>query len=383
MNERNDIHFIISKYFNVVESGSQDNYVEYVILSNKYELEVAFNKLYDELIEREYYPLMHEVNGVKVIKVFNLGTRRNLRRSTKYLPVALFIATLASAILTGYFIVNDYLNRLHVMIKISISSWNIYYETFLFTTCVLVPLLAHEFGHWSVARRYKVPTSYPLLIPAPLISPLGTFGAIVEMKFFPKNLIGLMMLGISGPLLGFITSYALFVVNYLLSPRIPLGIAQRALSEGIAEPLSIAPLSASLIISALSSLLNEKYVVFISPATFASLIMLIIHFMNLLPIGQLDGGHIIRGITSIKTHSTISHITALIVITLSLIYFLRLNANVLWIAFFALIALLLTGLRPHIGSANMLSNYVPKGIKVIVLTTYITLLILTMPVPLL
>jgi len=381
LNETNEIYFIVSNYFNVVESGVQDNYVEYVVLSSKYEVEVAFNKLYDELIEREYYPLIYEVNGVKVIKIFNLGAGRIRKPSLQYLPLALFIATLASTILTGYFIVSDYINRLYVMIKVPIGNWGIYYETSLFTICVLIPLLAHEFGHWFVAKRYRVPTSYPLLIPAPLVSPLGTFGAIVEMRFFPKNLIGLMMLGISGPLLGFITSYALFVINYLLSPRIPLDIAQMALSEGIAEPLGIAPLSALLTMSAFNNSLNEKYVVFISPAAFASLIMLIIHFMNLLPIGQLDGGHIIRSITSIKMHSAISHITALTVIILSLIYFLRLNVNILWMAFFALIALLLTGLRPHIGAANMLSNYVPKNIKAIVLIIYIILLILTVPIP--
>jgi len=382
-NESNDkdiIHRSVEKYFQVVETLDSEEFIEYSVIASKNDINESFNKLYDELIAMNYYPLLYRVNDITVLRVVR-GLRRRIATSLK-LSIIFFVATLASVALTGYYVALDFYSRLSAL-GIAPHEYNVtsvIFNSILFVLCVLAPLLIHEVGHWIVSRRYNIPASYPLLIPAPLISPLGTFGALIEMRFLPKSLVELTLMGVSGPLFGVLLALAMFTLSYVLSPKISLDVAFTALNEGIIEPLSIAPFSIYVVTLMFRSIGGASEVTLLNPAAFASLIMLLIHFANLLPIGQLDGGHVIRGLTSIKTHSFISFATSSVAILAAVLSTRFLGGWLLWLGVFAILALILSGMRPHIGSANTLCE-LPKGFKVRILIIYLLLLMLTTPIP--
>ncbi|MCS7107976.1 MAG: hypothetical protein RMH77_03960 [Sulfolobales archaeon] len=370
---------IISKFFKVIESFRNNAFTEYVIISSKEDVSKSFNELYDELVAMNYYPILYNAGNITVLRVIDGGKSR---LNTYKLSSILFGLTVISVLITGYFISVSFFNNLGSIVGSKVVQGRIIYEMSLFTLSVLIPLMMHEIGHILVVRKSHIPASYPIFIPAPLISPLGTFGAIVRMEFLPKNLTLLLKLGISGPLLGFITSLIMFSINYLLSPKLPMGVVEAALSEGLLRYVEVVPISAYFIMGLIRSLSTSEFVTILNPAAYASLIMILIHFINLLPIGQLDGGHVIRGVTSVKTHSMISIITALLMVIFSLTSIMFFSGALIWLGIFSILALFLSGFKPHIGVANMLETSVPMNMKFGVTTTYLLLLILSAPLPL-
>ncbi|MEM1982273.1 MAG: site-2 protease family protein [Sulfolobales archaeon] len=368
---------IINKFFSVIESFRNNTFTEYVVISSKEDMEKSFSKLYDELVVMNYYPILYNTGDVTVLRVINGGKARlNVYR----LSSILFGLTLISVLITGYFISLNFCNNLSLLGS-RVAQSRIIYEMSLFALSVLIPLIMHEVGHLLIVKESNIPASYPIFIPAPIISPLGTFGAIVRMEFLPKNLTALLRLGISGPLMGFITSLIIFSISYSLSPRIPIEVAQAALSEGLLGYIEIVPVSVYLIMNLIEMLSDGRFVTVLNPAAYASLIMILIHFINLLPIGQLDGGHVIRGVTSVKTHSMISLVTVLIMVIFSLMSTLFLNGALVWLGVFSILALFLSGFKPHIGVANMLETSAPISIKTRILIIYFLILTLSTPLP--
>lgn len=369
----------ISKFFNVVESFRNETFIEYVVISSKGDMSTSFNELYDELVRQGYYPILYKAGEVTVLRIIN---GRKSRTNMYRVPSILFSLTLFSVLITGYFVSKNFCSNLNMLVGGGVSQSSIIYEMVLFTLSVLFPLTMHELGHLIMVRKSNIPASYPVFIPAPFISPLGTFGAIVKMEFLPKNLTSLLKLGISGPLFGFITSLALFTINYLLSPKLSVETVLTALSEGILGYVEVAPLSAYLIMNLTRTPSEAGLVTILNPAAYASLIMILIHFINLLPIGQLDGGHVIRGVTSVKTHSMISIITTLIMVASSLYSVVFFGGTLIWLGVFSVLALIISGFRPHIGTANMLNTSIPRNFKIRAVLTYAILLILSAPIPL-
>ncbi len=378
MNGASEPTSIVNKFFNVAESFRNEAFIEYVVISSTGDIGDSFNKLYDELVMLDYYPMLYSAGNVTVLRVIN---GRKTPTNKYRIPLALFGLTLISVLMTGYFIANNFCINLTMITGCEFGYGYIIYEVFLFTLSVLIPLVMHEVGHWFVIKGSNIPASYPVFIPAPLLSPLGTFGAIVRMNFLPKNLTCLLRLGVSGPLIGFVTSLTFFTISYSLSPKLPVEMVLNALSEGSLRYVEVVPISAYLIMNFVTAISNAELVTVLNPAAYASLIMIIIHFINLLPIGQLDGGHVVRGITSVKTHFAISMLTALAMVAVSLAATVFFGGTLIWLGVFSIIALLISGLRPHIGSANMLDTPVAKATKIKVALIYTVLLLLSAPLP--
>jgi Zn-dependent protease len=370
---------IINKFFYVVESSRNEEFVEYVVLSARDDMSKLFDELYDELVPMGYYPILYKAGDVITLRILTTGRRKGT--STKS-SLVFFSLTLASVVVTGFYISTDFHNRLKFLLGYSTKTTDVIYDTLFFMFSVMIPLITHELGHLTIVKRFNIPSTYPLLIPAPFISPLGTFGAIVKMDFLPKNLKCLLKLGISGPLLGFITSLSLFIITYNTSPKLSLDVALVGLREGIVSPIDFMPLSAYLVMTVFDIHQTTSSVVLLNPAAYASMIMLLIHFVNLLPIGQLDGGHVVRAVTSIRFHSLVSVTVASLLILYSLVSIVYLRGSMVWLGIFALLALLISGFKPHIGSANMLdSSSVSKDVKVRYIMIYLTLLTLSIPLP--
>ncbi|HWO57406.1 MAG TPA: site-2 protease family protein [bacterium] len=172
-----------------------------------------------------------------------------------WLNIALFCATVATTILVG---------------GTAFAFW------------FLAILLFHEFGHFVLARRHRIDASWPYFIPAPNI--LGTFGALIRLRSPIRDRVGLFDMAVAGPLAGFVVAVIALAVGMSMST-----LAPPSGGEGIF-------LGDSLLFRLFSAIffpgIGDEQNIMLHPIAFAGWAGLLITMLNLLPIGQLDGGHI-------------------------------------------------------------------------------------------
>lgn len=144
-------------------------------------------------------------------------------------------------------------------------------------------LLAHEFGHYFAAKLHRVPASLPFFLPMPF-SPLGTWGAVIGMPSRIPSRKALLDIGAAGPLAGMVLAVPILVFGLTLSEVKP--IASPSFIEG--QCLLYTALKRLVIGHAIPS----GYDVYLHPVAFAGWAGLFVTMINMLPFGQLDGGHV-------------------------------------------------------------------------------------------
>ena len=147
-------------------------------------------------------------------------------------------------------------------------------------------LTCHEMGHYLQARRYRVPASLPYFIPLPLISLTGTLGAVIGMRPRSAGPRALYDIAITGPLVGLVPS---LVLSYY-----GLQLSELTSSSGTEATVSLGePLVFQWLMHWVHGPLPEGQDVLLHPLAFAGWVGIFITALNLAPIGQLDGGHIL------------------------------------------------------------------------------------------
>jgi Zn-dependent protease len=355
---RSEVEPVLGRYCSVVLTYEGPGFLEYVVTGGS--LERFFPEVYRELVGVGYQPILMRRDGQEIVRVFKVGVG-GFSGATHY---ALAVATVAAIAFTGY------LNSLSFLECLGETA-GVVLPTVLFTISVLVPLALHELGHFLVSRTTGTPTPLPLFIPAPVISPLGTFGAVIAVRFLPRDRRTLALLGLSGPAVGTVASLIAMLATLRLSPA----LRPEELACPEVTPVGFVPMATYLAIRAGLVPVGEGEVVLLHPAALASMILLLIHFANLLPIGQLDGGHVVRSLTSMEVHRVVSlAVPAVLVVLAVLIPAYR------WLGFFAVLAIVIGGLRPHVGYANQVSE-LTAGERTLYALLYALLLALTAPVP--
>jgi len=193
----------------------------------------------------------------------------------------------------------------------------------VYSFAVMAILLSHEMGHYLMSRKYGVPATLPYFIPFPL-SPFGTLGAVIRMSGVIRDKKALFDIGIAGPLCGFILAVPCVFIGAKLSVPMKVPAAGDALIMG--EPLLL-----KLAEWVMVGNLPTGFDLLIHPIGYAGWVGLFITALNLLPIGQLDGGHILYGVFGEKSRA-ISRALIPLLMLLAIFY------NVGW---FVLVALLL------------------------------------------
>ena len=156
----------------------------------------------------------------------------------------------------------------------------------MYALAIMTILFAHEMGHYVASRRYGIPSSLPYFIPLPL-PPFGTLGAVIKTKGIIPHRKALFDIGIWGPLCGLSLAIPAVVIGLLLSDVV-------AIAQLPPESISLgeSPLFFLLQRIVVGSLSDHSDIV-LHPLAYAGWVGLFITALNLLPAGQLDGGHII------------------------------------------------------------------------------------------
>ena len=156
----------------------------------------------------------------------------------------------------------------------------------LFSATLMTILLAHELGHYLMSRRYGIPASLPYFIPMPL-SYFGTLGAVIKIRGRMTDRRALLDIAAAGPLAGFFFTLPAIIIGLRHSTIMPIADSSLETFQ-LGEPILFQALS-RLVIGDLA----EGREILLHPVGFAGWIGLYIMALNLLPIGQLDGGHVL------------------------------------------------------------------------------------------
>src|SRR5881409_2206133 len=242
-------------------------------------VDAPFDALRLELVPKDYIPTITQEKGETLVHVQRRPRPRFAR--TQVNLILLLVTVLTTTFFGGAWNWADYSGQPFL------SAESIGFGGLFFTLPLLTILGSHEMGHYLVAKRYKVQASLPFFIPS--VPPLGTFGAFISMRDPIPNRRALLEIGISGPLIGF----AIAIPVALLGLFLGSGDARPPVLNGGGEIIS-----PSILYGWMQALFPQTLVDPFRrhPTAFAGWVGLFVTAINLLPAGQLDGGHVARAL---------------------------------------------------------------------------------------
>ena len=278
-----EVETIVSRHFEVTDFYLTESRMEFEVSAP--DTKNSFAGLLYALKPKGYMAALRERGGE--LRLFVARSPR-VKEENVLMNILLLFATLASTFLVGYFTIFDE-NALYAG---------------LFSATIMLILGAHELGHKIAAWRHDVASTMPYFIPAPI--GLGTFGAFIKIKNPIPTKEALVEMGASGPLFGFIVALPITLVGLRFSRPDPEGTS-----------LLITPL-----LFAILQLLTFGHIpagLKLNPLAFAGWVVMVVTMFNLMPAGQLDGGHVARGLLGAERHYKLSRTLSLVLILIGFI----------------------------------------------------------------
>jgi membrane-associated protease RseP (regulator of RpoE activity) len=213
---------------------------------------------------------------------FPFPIRRRKFQSRLWLHALLLVLTIGSTTLVGALHYASFLDEFSS--RRAPFNWTLLFQGFWYSGTLLAILGAHEMGHYLLCRYYNVDATLPYFIPAPIIL-TGTLGAVIKIReAFPTRRV-LFDIGVAGPIAGFVVLVPALFIGMTLSNVVPEPTGGGLLYLG--EPLLFKLASYAIV-----GPVREGYTINIHPMVFAAWFGMLATALNLLPFGQLDGGHI-------------------------------------------------------------------------------------------
>lgn len=218
------------------------------------------------------------------------------------LNVFLFLLTFASAFIAG-----SALNDTQLPEPTRSEMWH---HGLGFSLALLLIMLTHEMGHFLLARRHKVDATWPFFIPAPILSVIGTLGAVIRLRSLPRTRKALLDIGVAGPIAGFIVTIPVLFLGLKWSTVVPVEpptprwtLFEAALQwfqtgswPAMREAFDLgSPLGMSICERLVWGDLGAGKTLALHPVAVAGWFGFLLTALNLLPLGQLDGGHMLFG----------------------------------------------------------------------------------------
>ena len=298
-----DIEFVkgeVGQHFPFYDLRLQDVTIVFFCTIDSTSLESEFEALRKRLSARGFIPFLRNEHGEYLLYVTK---KPRQKEKPIWVNLALLIATIITTVLTGSLLDISMGSTVTYSDIQSLPNILLLFEpqhlingALLFSFPLMSILFIHEMGHYFVSKKHNLVTSLPFFIPIPPILPgfnIGTFGALISSSDPMPNKKALFDVGISGPLAGFIVAIPVTIIGLMTSNAIPIA------SIGQGDTV----LGSSLLFVLLSSIfapLPPEFVLDLNPIAFAGWIGLLITSINLLPAGQLDGGHIFRAVLGDK-----------------------------------------------------------------------------------
>src|SRR5437867_3790495 len=230
-----------------------------------------------------------------------------------WINIALFGVTCFSTMVTGCLLNASFANSFTDaggFLKEIFRSPSILFSGLPFSLAIMTILLAHEMGHYLTCRYYGIQATLPYFIPAPTL--VGTMGAFIRIKSPIHHRAALLEVGIAGPIAGFVLAIPTLVIALTKSQFIV--IDPKASTFGLGEPL---------IFKAMEALMGKTpppgMDINLHPIGFAAWFGFFATALNLLPVGQLDGGHVAYALFG-SIHKRISQAFLFILIPLVIFY---------------------------------------------------------------
>lgn len=314
--ERDTVTPLIARYFDiekVIAGGGKLPFVSRYEGHLRVDSERAHRELSNALQSQKLTVLFFEENGMQVIQL--MPGLLKPRPSNPWINLVFFVLTLFSVIFAGILYSyqgpqpTDALGYLSLM-------WNNLGVGLPFAISLLAILLAHEFGHYLAGRYHKTAVTLPYFLPFPF-SPFGTLGAFIQLKEPPRNKRVLLDIGIAGPLAGLAVAIPVLLIGLSVSKLDQFPTFVRAGEAISMEGNSILYLFSKFLIfrqflpapvsygdvSHLFYWVRYFFTsfptplggtdVFLSPIAWAGWAGLLVTALNLIPAGQLDGGHVL------------------------------------------------------------------------------------------
>ncbi|TLZ52177.1 MAG: site-2 protease family protein [Methanobacteriota archaeon] len=269
---------VIATRFPVYETRVTPQAVQFLVTVDLATMEAKFEDLRKELVPKNYIPMLTREGGEHTILVQRRPPQRFLGSQVNLL---LFILTIGTTMWAGAVYWSGYNN----VDWLSLEAWAM--GSLTFTLPLLAILGIHEMGHYIVAKRYHVQASLPFFLPAPGTL-LGTFGAMISMRDPMPNRKALLDIGASGPVLGLLTAIPVTLLGFFLMSADPRPIPVNT-GGGFAIDIP-------LLYRILAAFMPIPQNTLLHPTAFAGWVGLFVTALNLLPAGQLDGGHVARAV---------------------------------------------------------------------------------------
>jgi len=262
---------------------------------DKETLEERFNDLRNSLSEKGYIPMLRFEKGEHILYI----TKKPKRKEKPiWINIILLIATIITTILTGSLLNMGVLDTWSLSDPMDVFKLeNLVNGAIFFAFPLLSILIIHEMGHYFISKKHGISTSLPFFLPIPPIIPgfnIGTFGALISSRDPMPNKKALFDVGIAGPIAGFIVAIPVMIIGITTADIVPI-------PPDI--PSGTVIFNESILMTFLTSFFIDipaGYTITINPVYFAGWVGLLITSINLLPAGQLDGGHIFRAVLGEK-----------------------------------------------------------------------------------
>jgi len=212
------------------------------------------------------------------------GVTLKLKGSSIAVNILLFLLTVISTTAAGAL-------QQEVSLAALLKDWTLFTKGIPFSFTLLAILITHEMSHYFVSRYHGVQVTLPFFIPAPSV--IGTFGAFIRIKSPMEDRRALLDIGLSGPLGGAVVAIPVLYIGLKMSTI-----------QVMPKPTGV-ELGSSILLDQMVRLalgkLPDYYQVVLHPVAFAGWIGLLVTSLNLIPVGQLDGGHIAYAILGEKS----------------------------------------------------------------------------------
>lgn len=268
--------------------------------------------------------------------------------SKPWVHLLLLVLTFASMTLAGAGMYRGYLTAINLApLPGGTTTVTLLLGGLWFSIPALLILGSHEMGHYVACRYYRIPASLPYFVPLPLISIVGTIGAVIRMAV-PQTRRALFDVGIAGPIAGFLVllPFAAFGVSQSYIVRLP-GAIPAANIINLGDPYLL-----TLLQDLFFGTLPPRSLFVMHPTGFAAWFGLLATAFNLFPAGQLDGGHIVHALVGRRSR----YVT---LATVSILVILAVFVSSSWIVWTALLVMMMYAFgldHPPVGD-----EHVPLG----------------------